>query len=61
MADRSEELRDEDPPSIEPYTVLELEKTATESEIKKAYRKAALRHHPGRIEDRGRSSITDVY
>jgi DnaJ-class molecular chaperone len=42
-----EELFDEEPPTCEPYTVLGIEKTATPDEIKSAYRKAALKHHPG--------------
>ena len=29
------------------YKILEVSKTATDSEIKKAYRKLALVHHPG--------------
>lgn len=31
------------------YKVLGVDKNATEDEIKKAYRKRALMHHPGRI------------
>lgn len=31
-----------------PYTVLELKKEATHAEVKKAYRKAALKYHPDR-------------
>lgn len=38
---------DDQPPEIEPYAVLGLEKTATPDDIKSAYRKAALKHHPG--------------
>lgn len=45
--DLEDMVDDERPPAIEPYTVLGLEKTATPDDIKKAYRKAALKHHPG--------------
>jgi DnaJ-class molecular chaperone len=47
MAPREENLLDEDLPSINPYQVLGLEKTASGAEVKSAYRKAALKHHPG--------------
>jgi DnaJ family protein C protein 9 len=42
-----EELFDDEPPAIEPYTILGISKIATADEIKTAYRKAALKHHPG--------------
>jgi DnaJ family protein C protein 9 len=35
------------PEEINPYEVLGLEKSATEKEIRTAYRRAALKHHPG--------------
>jgi DnaJ family protein C protein 9 len=35
------------PPVIEPYGVLGLEIEATADDVKKAYRKLALKHHPG--------------
>lgn len=39
---------DEDsPPTINPYEVLGLEGEATADDVKKAYRKMALKHHPG--------------
>lgn len=43
-----DDLTDDGPPIIDPYEVLELERGADERQIKTAYRKAALRHHPGR-------------
>jgi DnaJ family protein C protein 9 len=49
MAPRGETLTDEEPPAIEPYTVLGLSKDATADQVKTAYRKAALKHHPGKI------------
>jgi len=42
-----DDLTDDDPPVINPYEVLELERGADEKQVKSAYRKAALRHHPG--------------
>jgi DnaJ family protein C protein 9 len=47
MPSKTEELVDEPPTSINPYRVLDLEKDATADQIKSAYRKAALKYHPG--------------
>lgn len=46
-----EEIGEEDdgPPTINPYEVLGLEREATADEVKKAYRKMALKHHPGKL------------
>ena len=42
-----EDITLSDPPStINPYDVLSLEKTATADQIKSAYRRSALKHHP---------------
>ena len=41
-----EETLEDPPTSINPYDVLGVEKTATADQVKSAYRKAALKHHP---------------
>lgn len=47
MSDTEDHMNPE-PPSIDPYEVLGLERDATPDQIKSAYRKAALKHHPGK-------------
>lgn len=42
-----EDNMDAELPVIDPYEVLGLERTATADQIKSAYRKAALKNHPG--------------
>ena len=42
-----EEQEMDEPPSIDPYAVLDIEPEATADDVKKAYRKLALKHHPG--------------
>jgi DnaJ family protein C protein 9 len=49
MASPQDEFFDDAPLEINPYEVLSIEKTATPDEIKSAYRKAALKHHPGML------------
>ncbi|KAI9654248.1 MAG: hypothetical protein M1821_006776 [Bathelium mastoideum] len=46
MPSMVDDLADEPPPSIDPYYVLDLPKDATPEQIKTAYRKSALKHHP---------------
>ena len=46
--DSEEDIGEDDgPPVVDPYEVLGLEKEATADDVKKAYRKLALKHHPG--------------
>lgn len=42
-----EVLIDDSPPSINPYEVLKLDAQASADQVKSAYRKQALKHHPG--------------
>ena len=46
MPPTTESLVNEAPTSIDPYHVLGLSKDATADQVKSAYRKAALKHHP---------------
>ncbi|KAF5652214.1 hypothetical protein F25303_3486 [Fusarium sp. NRRL 25303] len=48
MSDHEDVLESE-PPTIDPYEVLSLERTATSDDIKKSYRKAALKNHPDKV------------
>jgi preprotein translocase subunit Sec63 len=49
MPSKTEDLQDDIPNNINPYKVLEIEKSATPDQIKTAYRKLALKHHPGML------------
>jgi DnaJ family protein C protein 9 len=49
MPTNIDDLELDDPPSVEPYEVLAVETTATQDQIKTAYRKAALKWHPGEL------------
>ncbi|KAI1801961.1 chaperone protein dnaJ 6 [Daldinia bambusicola] len=49
--DDSDDLLAGEPPTIDPYEVLGLERTANESQIKSAYRKLALKNHPDKVSE----------
>lgn len=38
---------------VDPYSVLEIEPSSTDSEVKKAYRKMAVKFHPDKVQDLG--------
>ncbi|KIV87010.1 hypothetical protein PV11_02583 [Exophiala sideris] len=50
-----------DPPTVEPYDVLQVPKTATSDEIKSAYRKLALKHHPDKAQPEDRESAHNKF
>ena len=41
------------PPKSDPYKVLGIERTATDEEVRKAYRRMAMRYHPDKVESLG--------
>ncbi|OTA59568.1 DnaJ domain-containing protein [Hypoxylon sp. EC38] len=47
--DNADDLLAGEPPTIDPYEVLGLERTANEGQIKSAYRKLALKNHPDKV------------
>lgn len=47
MALPDELLMDVETPTVNPYEVLAIESSATLDQVKSAYRKAALKNHPG--------------
>ncbi|KAJ9635252.1 hypothetical protein H2201_003212 [Coniosporium apollinis] len=51
-----EDLSDEPPSSINPYETLGLDKSATADQVKTAYRKAALKHHPDKASESNKAA-----
>ncbi|TWU77786.1 hypothetical protein ED733_008717 [Metarhizium rileyi] len=50
MSDTDDSV-DNEPPAIDPYEVLDLDREATADQIKSAYRRAALKNHPDKVAD----------
>ncbi|CAL3966460.1 unnamed protein product [Diplocarpon coronariae] len=50
-----------EPPTIEPYATLNVARSATADEIKAAYRKAALKHHPDKAPEEEKAAATATF
>lgn len=60
MSDR-EDFADSEPPTIDPYEVLGLERTATADQVKSAYRKAALKNHPDKVAESQKEKAHEAF
>ncbi|KAG8169946.1 hypothetical protein KVR01_000691 [Diaporthe batatas] len=60
MSDSEDNMAPE-PPVIDPYEVLGLERTATPDQIKKAYRKASLKTHPDKVPEDQKEEATSAF
>ncbi|PTB68905.1 DnaJ-domain-containing protein [Trichoderma citrinoviride] len=56
-----EDVVDGEPPSIDPYEVLGLERTATADQVKSAYRKAALKNHPDKVPEEHKTKAHETF
>lgn len=54
-----DDLEEGEPPVIDPYEVLGLDRSATADQVKSAYRKAALKNHPGMLQLCRPASLAD--
>ncbi|KAL7951879.1 hypothetical protein V8C42DRAFT_305487 [Trichoderma barbatum] len=56
-----EDVVDGEPPTIDPYEVLGLERTATADQVKSAYRKAALKNHPDKVPESQKEKAHETF
>ncbi|KAK0672083.1 hypothetical protein QBC41DRAFT_371417 [Cercophora samala] len=59
--ERVDDLTTDEPPTIDPYEVLSLERNATSDQIKSAYRKSALKHHPDKATPENQASAKEKF
>nr|OQO20300.1 hypothetical protein B0A51_13435 [Rachicladosporium sp. CCFEE 5018] len=52
---------DEAPTEIDPYATLGIDKSATQAEITKAYRKAALKNHPDKVPESKKAAANTAF
>ncbi|KAL6409507.1 DnaJ like subfamily C member 9 [Ilyonectria robusta] len=60
MSDYEDAIESE-PPTIDPYEVLDLERSATADQVKSAYRKAALKNHPDKVSEDEREKANEKF
>ncbi|KAK0755448.1 hypothetical protein N5P37_012277 [Trichoderma harzianum] len=56
-----EDVVDGEPPAIDPYEVLGLERNATADQVKSAYRKAALKNHPDKVSESEKEKAHETF
>ncbi|KAI5923544.1 DnaJ domain-containing protein [Camillea tinctor] len=59
--DASDDLLDGEPPVIDPYEVLGLERSATPDQVKSAYRKLALKNHPDKVPESQKEKAHEAF
>lgn len=52
---------DDTPPTIDPYAVLGLETEATDEDVRRAYRKMALKHHPDKASESDKTAANQKF